>query len=109
MPGPPLKQSVPWRTSCWRKCLMGAGGFGANSNDEGGETLFVGMVSPSPGSEEEAEQDRQSSCMVLSELQVSTEPLSEQIHRSLQHCRVTEAVTAGHDYLVISVPLGISV
>lgn len=37
------------------------------------------MVSPSPGAGGEGEQDRQSSYMVLSELQVSTEPLTEQM------------------------------
>lgn len=56
---------------------MGEGEFGANSSGEAGETLFLGMVSPSPGAGEEGEQDSHSSCMVLSELQVSTEPLTK--------------------------------
>ena len=85
------------------------GGFGANSSGEAGETLFARMVSPSPGAGAEGEQDRQSSYMVLSELQVSTEPLTKQIYECLQHCRIKEAVTAGCDYLVISVPPGMSV
>lgn len=37
------------------------------------------MVSPSPGAGGEGEQDRQSSYMVLSELQVSMKPLTEQM------------------------------
>lgn len=69
---------------------------------------MLGWCLPPLVQEGKGSQDRQSSFMVLSELQISTEPLTMQIYQNLKHCHVKEAVTVGHDYLVISVPPGIS-